>query len=182
MSVSAWSPIFLVPYYMQKLQHFFLRNHISAAAWMRTFLTSLRSSLKIGLALKGSDEISQTCPPCAQRERGGGAWVRPEKRLDVVWHIEMIVCLGGHGKHTVLDLESWNVKLQKDPEILLSSSLLYRWEHSKLGSSFKVSLDLGLLNSRSVFWSLQNIGLGLPWDWDWVQSVCYSLSGSAWSF
>lgn len=30
--VSAWGPIFLVPYYMQKLQHFFIRNHISAPA------------------------------------------------------------------------------------------------------------------------------------------------------
>lgn len=52
--------------------------------------------------------------------------VSPERRLDVVWHIEIIICLSGHVKHTVLDLESWNVKLQKGLEIHLSSSLSYR--------------------------------------------------------
>ena len=57
---------------MQKLHGFFLRIYISIPAWMRTFLTNLRSSLKMGLAPKVSDHIipnvSTVCSEEGERE------------------------------------------------------------------------------------------------------------------
>lgn len=51
---------------------------------------------------------------------------RPERRVDISWHVQITIFLGGHVKHPVLDLESWNVKLQNGLEIHVYSSFLRR--------------------------------------------------------
>lgn len=59
---------------MQKPQDVFLQDRISVSAGIRTFLPSLGSSPKMGLALNGSDEIIPNLSTLCSEGEAEGWW------------------------------------------------------------------------------------------------------------